>query len=148
MAFNYKFEKIMQLREREKEESETVFKEAQTLFETEANKLYELLKKKEDLIAVQEQKMKSGFSVLDIQHYQQFISNLEKLIDQQQRVVMTTRGRMQWCEQQLKEKNIEVKKYSKIRANDLVHYRRWMALEEAKQMDELSSIQFMNRKIR
>ncbi|MEM1503315.1 flagellar export protein FliJ [Domibacillus sp. 8LH] len=148
MSFNYKFEKIMQLREREKEESENVFREAQSQFETEANKLYELLKKKEDLIAVQEQKMKSGFSVLDIQHYQQFISNLEKLIDQQQRVVVTARGRMQWCEQQLKEKNIEVKKYSKIRANELTHYRKWAASEEAKQMDELSSIQFMNRKIR
>ncbi len=138
----------MQLREREKEESENVFREAQSQFETEANKLYELLKKKEDLIAVQEQKMKSGFSVLDIQHYQQFISNLEKLIDQQQRVVVTARGRMQWCEQQLKEKNIEVKKYSKIQANELTHYRKWAASEEAKQMDELSSIQFMNRKIR
>ncbi|WP_309087082.1 flagellar export protein FliJ [Domibacillus sp.] len=148
MSFNYKFEKIMQLREREKEESENVFREAQSQFETEANKLYELLKKKEDLIAVQEQKMKSGFSVLDIQHYQQFISNLEKLIDQQQRVVVTARGRMQWCEQQLKEKNIEVKKYSKIQANELTHYRKWAASEEAKQMDELSSIQFMNRKIR
>jgi flagellar protein FliJ len=148
MAFDYKFEKIMQLREREKEESENVFREAQNQFEAEANKLYGLLKKKEDLMAVQEQKMKSGFSVLDIQHYQQFISNLEKLIDEQQRLVVTTRGRMQWCEQQLKEKNIEVKKYSKIRANDLVHYRKWTDLEEAKQMDELSMIQFMNRKIR
>ncbi|OES43612.1 flagellar export protein FliJ [Domibacillus iocasae] len=148
MVFDYKFEKIMQLREREKEESENVFREAQNQFEAEANKLYGLLKKKEDLMAVQEQKMKSGFSVLDIQHYQQFISNLEKLIDEQQRLVVTTRGRMQWCEQQLKEKNIEVKKYSKIRANDLVHYRKWAASEEAKQMDELSMIQFMNRKIR
>lgn len=148
MAFEYKFEKIMQLREREKEESETVFREAQNQFEVEANKLYGLLKKKEDLIIIQEQKMKTGFSVLDIQHYQQFISNLEKVIEQQQRLVVTARGRMQWCEQQLKEKNIEVKKYSKIRANDLTDYRKWTALEEAKQMDELSSIQFMNRKIR
>ncbi|OXS78551.1 flagellar export protein FliJ [Domibacillus enclensis] len=148
MAFDYKFEKIMQLREQEKEESETVFRESQQAFEKEANKLYELLKKKEDLLFAQEQKMKTGFSVLDIQHYQQFVSNLEKLIEKQQQLVITSRGRMQWCEQQLKEKNIEVKKYSKIRANDLTRYHKQMAAEEAKQMDELSSIQFMNRKIR
>lgn len=148
MGYHYKFDKILQLREREKEESENIYREAVEQFEIEAEKLYGLLKKKEELIDVQEQKMKTGFSVLDIQHYQQFISNLEKLIEQQQQVVMTARGRMQWCEQQLKEKNIEVKKYGKIRTKDLAVYHKWLNIEEAKQMDELSSIQFMNRKIR
>ncbi|OMP68602.1 flagellar export protein FliJ [Domibacillus epiphyticus] len=148
MGYQYKFEKILQLREREKEESENVYREAVDQFESEAQKLYDLLKKKEQLIEVQEEKMKTGFSVLDIQHYQQFIGNLEKLIDRQQQVVITARGRMQWCEQQLKEKNIEVKKYGKIRAKELALYHKWMGMEEAKQMDELSSIQFMNRKIR
>ncbi len=138
----------MQLREREKEESETVFKEALGQFEVEANKLYELLKKKEDLLFAQEQKMKTGFSVLAIQQYQQFISNLDKVIENQQQVVLSTRSRMQWCEQQLTEKSIEVKKYGKIRAKDLASYHRWIGKEEAKQMDELSSMQFMNRKIR
>ncbi|OLN22788.1 flagellar export protein FliJ [Domibacillus antri] len=148
MGYQYKFDKIMQLREREKDESENTFREAVGQFEKEAEKLYDLLKKKEDLIDVQEQKMKTGFSVLDIQHYQQFIGNLEKIIDQQQQIVITARGRMQWCEQQLKEKNIEVKKYGKIRTKDLALYQKWENDEEAKRMDELSSIQFMNRKIR
>lgn len=148
MGYHYKFDKILQLREREKEESENVYREAVGQFEEEAEKLYDLLKKKEELIDVQEQKMKIGFSVLEIQHYQQFISNLEKLIEQQQQVVITARGRMQWCEQQLKEKNVEVKKYGKIRTKDLAVYHKWLNAEEAKQMDELSSIQFVNRKIR
>ncbi|OKL37137.1 flagellar export protein FliJ [Domibacillus mangrovi] len=148
MGYHYKFDNILQLREREKEESESVYREAVGQFEIEAEKLYDLLKKKEELIDVQEQKMKTGFSVLEIQHYQQFINNLEKLIEQQQQVVITARGRMQWCEQQLKEKNIEVKKYGKIRTKDLAVYHKWLNVEEAKQMDELSSIQFMNRKIR
>ncbi|KAB7708053.1 flagellar biosynthesis chaperone FliJ [Bacillus aerolatus] len=145
MAYNYKFQKILQLKEREKEETQTIYNEALKNFEEAAEKLYSLLKRKEGLIDFQETKMVSGFSIHEIQHYQLFVSNLEQTINYQQQVVINARSQMQWCEQQLREKNIEVKKYEKMKEKDFERFKESLLIDENKQMDEISAIQFMNR---
>ncbi|WP_100330912.1 flagellar export protein FliJ [Bacillus xiapuensis] len=145
MGYQYKFSKILQLKEREKEETQSLYAEAAKTFEKAAEKLYWLLKKKEELIDFQEVKMASGFAIHEIQHYQQFVSNLEQTISYQQQIVMNARSRMQWCAQQLKEKNIEVKKYEKIKEKDVQRFNECLRMNEAMQMDEISAIQFMNR---
>ncbi|KMY53618.1 flagellar biosynthesis chaperone [Bacillus sp. FJAT-27231] len=145
MVYHYKFQKILQLKEREKEETQTLYNESLKQFEEAAEKLYSLLKKKESLIDFQETKMVSGFSIHEIQHYQLFVSNLEQTIHYQQQVVINARSKMQWHEQQLQEKNIEVKKYEKIKEKDFEKFKESLLEEESKQMDEISAIQFMNR---
>jgi flagellar FliJ protein len=145
MGYHFKFEKILQIKEREKEEVQSEYHRARRQFEQVAEKLYELLKKKEDLLAFQETQLASGFPVYEIQHYQQFISNLEKMIDYQQKLVMNARNRMYWFENQLKEKNMEVKKYEKIKEKDWQKYKKLLGQMENKEMDELSVIQFLNR---
>lgn len=148
MGYYFKFEKILQIKEREKEEIQLGYHRAKRQFEQVAEKLYELLKKKEDLLAFQETQLASGFPVYEIQHYQLFISNLEKMIDYQQQLVMNARNRMFWFENQLKEKNIEVKKYEKIKEKEWQKYKKLLGQMENKEMDELSVIQFMNRRNR
>ena len=49
MTYQFRFEKIMIVKEREKEEALSVYNEAVKRFEEAAEKLYESLKKKEDL---------------------------------------------------------------------------------------------------
>ena len=48
--YNYRFEKVLTFREQEKTETEVEFKGSVEAFETVATKLYELLKKKEDIL--------------------------------------------------------------------------------------------------
>ncbi|MGG4010812.1 flagellar export protein FliJ [Bacillus smithii] len=148
MGYYFKFEKILQIKEREKEEIQSGYHRAKRQFEQVAEKLYELLKKKEDLLAFQESQLASGFPVYEIQHYQLFISNLEKMIDYQQQLVMNARNRMFWFENKLKEKNIEVKKYEKIKEKEWQKYQKLLGQMENREMDELSVIQFMNRRNR
>ncbi|AKP46866.1 MULTISPECIES: flagellar export protein FliJ [Bacillus] len=148
MGYYFKFEKILQIKEREKEEIQSGYHRAKRQFEQVAEKLYELLKKKEDLLAFQETQLASGFPVYEIQHYQLFISNLEKMIDYQQQLVMNARNRMFWFENKLKEKNIEVKKYEKIKEKEWQKYQKLLGQMENREMDELSVIQFMNRRNR
>ncbi|OZI11562.1 flagellar export protein FliJ [Bacillaceae bacterium SAS-127] len=145
-AYHYKFEKILQLREQEKEEMQNSYMEAMKRFEEAAEKLYTLLKKKEELIDHQETKMVSGFSIYEVQHYQQFVSNLEQTISFQQQIVIRARNKMQWCEQQLQERNIEVKKYEKMKEKDFQKFNASLLVMEQHQMDEISTIQFMNQR--
>ncbi|MDQ0214300.1 flagellar FliJ protein [Oikeobacillus pervagus] len=145
MNYHFKFDKILHLKEREKDEVLATYNESLKQFEEVAEKLYFLLKKKEDLLQYQENQLVSGFSIIEIQHHQQFISNLEKTIDYHQQLVINARNKMNWFSQLLQEKNIEVKKYEKIKEKDMKRFKAFLLQNENKQMDEISTIQFMNR---
>lgn len=135
----------MSLKEREKEEALSVYQDSVKKFEEVAEKLYELLKKKEQLEAFQLDGLKTGLSIVQIRHHQQFIGNLEKTIDHYQKMVMNARHRMNIYQEKLMDKNIEVKKFEKIREKDLGHFITDLKSTENKQMDDISIQHFMNR---
>ncbi|MBT2756014.1 flagellar export protein FliJ [Mesobacillus foraminis] len=145
MQYQYKFEKIMSLRTREKDEAQSVYQDAVRKFEEAADHLYQLLKKKEVLESHQSEKLSKGLAVSEIRHHQQFIGNLEKTIDYYQKMVINARNRMNYQHSQLMEKNIEVKKYQKIKEKDYLDYLTIEKEEENKVMDEISIQQFMSR---
>lgn len=145
MKYQFKFDRLLNLKEMEKEEALSVYQESVRRFEEAAEKLYELLKKKEDLESYQSSRLVSGLPVQEIRHYQQFIGNLEKSINQYQKIVQNARNRMLLFQEKLMEKNIEVKKYEKIREKDMMHYFDEEKSSENKQMDDISIQQFMNR---
>ncbi|MEL3971329.1 flagellar export protein FliJ [Rossellomorea oryzaecorticis] len=148
MSYQYRFERILTLKEKEKDEVNEQYKGAISKFEQVAEKLYEFLKKKEELEVHQADKLQNGLSVQDIRHHQQFITNLEKTISYYQDLVIQARNRMNWYEEKLVDMNVEVKKYEKIKEKDLIIFQRNMKENENKQLDEVSVVQYMNREIR
>lgn len=148
MNYIYRFDQVLTIREQEKSEVETAYKEAVTEFEIMATELYELLKKKEDTIQSQENKMRHGFSVNGIKHYAYFIEGIEKSIDHVQRKVQQARSKMTWHEEKLLEKSIEVRKYEKMKEKDLEIFKAEEERVEANRLDELASAQYFNREIR
>ncbi|WP_010172480.1 hypothetical protein [Bacillus coahuilensis] len=66
-----------------------------------AEKLYELLKKKEDLIDYQEKQLQIGIAVQSIRQHSSFLTNLEKSISYYQERVIQARNRMTWFEQKI-----------------------------------------------
>jgi flagellar protein FliJ len=148
MSYQYRFERILTLKEKEKDEVNEQYKGAISKFELVAEKLYEFLKKKEELEVHQADKLQNGLSVQDIRHHQQFITNLEKTISYYQDLVIQARNRMNWYEEKLVDMNVEVKKYEKIKEKDLLIFQRNIKEAENKQLDEVSVVQYMNRGIR
>jgi flagellar protein FliJ len=145
MVFQYKFDKILQIKEKEKGESLAIYHMAVRKFEEAAEKLYELLKKKEDLEIFQSSRIADGLPVQEIRLHQQFILNLQKSIEYYQKMVQNARNRMNFYQEKLMEMNIEVKKYEKIKQKDLHVYKKDEKLTEGRQMDDISIQQFMNR---
>lgn len=140
--YQYRFEKVLTYREQEKTETEIEYKKAVDSFETVATELYDLLKKKEEVTAEQQEKMKKGFYVNDIHQYGRFMESLEKRIDSLQQAVIRARSKMNWFEEKLLEKTIEVKKFEKMKEKDQEHYRIEMEQAEASLMDELTTSKF------
>lgn len=145
MNYQYKFARVLALREREKDEALSSYQESVKKFEEVAQKLYELLKKKEDLESYQAVGLQQGLAIIDIRHQQQFIGNIEKTIDYYQNMVINARNRMNLHQEKLMEKNIEVKKYEKIREKDFELFLKEFKLDENKQMDDISIQHFVHR---
>ncbi|MFY0741844.1 flagellar export protein FliJ [Solibacillus silvestris] len=148
MKYNYRFEKILVVKDQEKTESEMAFKESVQVFEEIATKLYDLLKKKEDLIEYQQERLKIGSSIDEINHYSKFIDSMEKTIEDAQQKVIQARAKMNWHEQKLLEKSLEVRKYEKMRERDHERFIEDQLHIEAIQLDELSTIAYYKKEIR
>ncbi|MEK3800269.1 flagellar export protein FliJ [Peribacillus sp. FSL H8-0477] len=148
MNYHYKFEKILTIKEKEKNDASSKYNESVKKFEEVAEKLYKLLKKKEDMQNFQQVKLKEGMAVQEIRHHQQFMDNIEKLLARIQQEVVEARYRMNAYQEKLIEKNIEVKKYEKIKEKDFDKFLDQIKEIENKNMDEISIRQFINKAIR
>ena len=144
----YRFEKILTVCEQEKTETEIAYKEAVQSFEKIATKLYELLKKKEDLITFQQERLKIGSSIDEISHYSRFIDSMEKTIEEVQQKVVQARTKMNWHEQKLLEKNLEVSKKEKMREKDFEAFQVEQERSEIIRLDELSTMAYYKKEIR
>jgi flagellar FliJ protein len=145
MAYQFKFEKIMKLKEREKDEVLSTYNESVKRFEEAAENLFRSLKKKEDIESYQRSKLENGLSVQEIRHHQSFIHNLQKTIDHDQKVVVHTRNQMNFYQDKLLQRNIEVKKYEVLKEKGKLVFLEELRQLEAKQMDDISIQQYMHR---
>ncbi|MFF5993315.1 flagellar export protein FliJ [Lysinibacillus sp. KU-BSD001] len=148
LRYSYRFEQILTVREQEKNETEMAYKESVRSFEEIATKLYELLKKKEDLVAFQQERLQVGSSIDEISHYARFIDSMEKTIEDVQQKVGQARAKMNWHEQKLLEKNLEVRKYEKMREKDFEAFREEQNRLETIQLDEMATLTYNKREIR
>jgi flagellar protein FliJ len=135
----------MKLKEREKDEVLSTYNESVKRFEEAAENLFRSLKKKEDLESYQRSKLENGLSVQEIRHHQTFIHNLQKTIDHDQKVVVHTRNQMNFYQDKLLQKNIEVKKYEVLKEKGKLVFLEEIRQLEAKQMDDISIQQYMHR---
>lgn len=140
--YYYRFEHILTYQEQKKNETEADYKGAVDQFEQVATRLYELLKKKEQLIADYENKLAAGFSIEQIKLTTQYLEKLERLITEVQQQVIEHRARMNWYEEKLLEDTIEVKKYEKMREKDVELFLEEEQRKEALFLDEISTQQY------
>ncbi len=145
MSTNFRFQKIMDVKENEKEQSLAEYNQSVKDFENVANKLYDSLKQKEVLEENTLSRLSKGISVQEIRHYQQFVSNIEKTISHYQKLVLLTRNRMDEKKSKLMHKNIELKKYEKLKEKQQSEFLLTLNQLENKYMDDLSIQTYMHR---
>jgi flagellar FliJ protein len=129
---------VLELKENEKEKSLEDYNRSVSEFEKAAEKLYDCRKKKEVLAERTVRQLNTGMPVQEIRHFQQFVTNLEKTITHYQRLVVMTRENMNEKQLELTEKNIEVKKYEKMKEKHYEVHLEHVKTSESKFMDDLS----------
>ena len=147
-TYKYRFDQVMIVKQQEKDQTEIAYKDAKKSFEDIATRLYNLLKKKEDLINFQEKKLAKGATINEIHHYSSFLNSVEKSIDETQQKVIQARSKMEWHKDKLIEKSLECRKYEKMKEKDYQTYHKEQERLEMIELDELSSIAYYNKEIR
>ncbi|AYC29242.1 flagellar export protein FliJ [Paenisporosarcina cavernae] len=146
-AYNYRFENVLTLRDQEKTEMEVAYKDSVRHFEDVATKLYDLLKKKENTLENQQMNLEKGSTMDDFHHYTRFINGLERSINDLQQIVVQARIKMNWHEEKLIEKNMEVRKYEKMREKDYSQFIELQNKNEMNRLDELSTLAFRQKRM-
>jgi flagellar protein FliJ len=139
------FQRIRDIRDREKQESQKVHKEAVDTFEKQAELLYETLRKKEEAVDKFNQTLtERAVEANAIVQHQRYIKRLEERIDSLQPAVQKARVHMQHSQVKLSAAHIEVKKFDTLIENKEAKQLNWIKSEENRNMDELSMQQYLN----
>ncbi|GGJ55945.1 flagellar FliJ protein [Anoxybacillus voinovskiensis] len=146
MVRPFKLHKLLAIKEKEKEKALGEYQEATKRFEEVGEKLYHLLKQKEDYEETYKQKMSTGLSIQEIRHFRQFVTNLERTISHYQQLVAQAREQMLLKQAKLAEAAIEVKKYEKMKEKHEQAVHEVLQTAENRWMDEVSIQQFIHRK--
>lgn len=145
MANQFRLEKVLHIKEKEKDLSEIEFANAQHHFENVARKLYELLKKKEELEKQYENKMRTGMQADVIRQYNLHLQSLQNSILQQQLLVNQARFEMEQKRQAIVQKSIEIKKYNILKDKHLENVQTKQKRNEMNLLDELSILKLGER---
>ncbi|UOQ43053.1 flagellar export protein FliJ [Halobacillus salinarum] len=143
------FQKIKDLKERDKNEHMKAYRRSVESFEQVATELYETLKEKEQAednfyLSLEQKKVPA---VSFIQH-QQYIQRLDEKAEFLQPRVQTARTTMESSQAKLTDAHVEMKKFQKLIERRIEKDEQGVKEAEAKHMDELSMNQFLNYKNR
>ncbi|MFG6496787.1 flagellar export protein FliJ [Fictibacillus sp. UD] len=142
MSFHFSMEKVLTVKQKEKESIEQELGEAVQAFESVAEEIYSLLKRKEDIENLSNHQFQQRIFVNDLQNTQRFLLSMTNKIKGLQPVLQRARERMQIIQQKLVQQTIEVKKYEKLKEKQLTAYKVEITSYENKQNDEFSVLRF------
>jgi flagellar FliJ protein len=135
-------EKILSVKQKEKESIELELGEAVQAFESIAEEIYGLLKRKEDIDNLSNSQFQQKIIVNDLQNTQRFLLSLTNKVKELQPVLQRARERMQVIQQKLLQQTIEVKKYEKLKEKQFQAYEIDQNWNEIRQNDEFSVLRF------
>ncbi|MCR6096043.1 flagellar export protein FliJ [Salipaludibacillus agaradhaerens] len=145
MSFKFALQKVLEVKDFEKTDAERAYTESVEEFEGVATQLYELLKKKEELVEETEKKLLRGLAISSIQLNEQNISFLQTEINKLQLSTQKARQNMNEKEKFLLFKTVDLKKYEKMKKIKQAQYLENEKREELKFLDEVSIQQFVRR---
>ncbi|WP_157811967.1 flagellar export protein FliJ [Alteribacter populi] len=143
MSFTFSLQKVLELKEHERNQADEAWNEATSEFEEVAMELYHLLKQKEEMENDYHGALEKGISISHLQHYQTRLSDLERIIHRSQKETQRARAKMQSSEHKRTLRAVDVKKYEKVKQKKQEQYASWQKANDMKSLDEIAVQQFM-----
>ncbi|WP_078554676.1 flagellar export protein FliJ [Bacillus alkalicellulosilyticus] len=145
MSFRYTLQKVLEIKEKDKQEKQQMYITATQTFEETATQLYNLLKRKEEIESDYRTKLEKGIVVFELQRHQSVMSGLQRNIEEQQFKTNVAREQMVQTQDVLTKSSIDVKTFEIMKERK---YEQYLFEEKAKEnqfMDEISVQLYVNR---
>ncbi|HLR22199.1 MAG TPA: flagellar export protein FliJ [Pseudogracilibacillus sp.] len=146
MADTAVLEKILHVKEKEKDAAQLDKTEAVNRFEEIASRLYEELKRKENAESELDVVMKAKATITMIKEQSRYISLMKEKINTLQNNVQKARIEMEQKQNALTEAHIEVKKIERLIALREQEQKELLQKQEMAFMDEISMLQFQKQR--
>jgi flagellar protein FliJ len=140
------FNKLIDAKQREKQTILDYYNELKERFEEVGNTLFSLLNKEEQAKKNMNKLIEKG-NVSEIQKQTQFIQQLVPQIKQQETLYQQIKDQLHIEELKLVNKNVEMKKFEKVKGKKIELFNQSIKEKESKEMDEISINQFMQGQV-
>lgn len=145
MSFQFRFEKILTMKEKETESAFHEMNVIKTIKETAEQQLLQLVEKKDSYIQDYQTMMRNSLRVTDIQEREQYIHFLNKQIDRARKKVNELTQEFHLKNNLLLAKNQEEKIWSSWREKSLEEYTEKINREEQNQLDEMAVLRYFHK---
>ncbi|EIT85084.1 flagellar biosynthesis chaperone [Fictibacillus macauensis ZFHKF-1] len=144
MIFEFKMEKLLRLKIREKEQAEVSYAASVDRFEELAQTLFQLLKQRERIEEHSSHQFRQKVVINELQQTQRFLLSLSQRIADLHERVLHARREMNEAQQWLVEKTTDVKKLEKLKEKREEVHKEHIRLYEMKESDEVAVRRYIN----
>jgi flagellar FliJ protein len=140
MPFEFRLERIRKIAESEKDHLESQYREACSRLEDVGYRLIDLFKQKEATQTELEGRMKRSITIDSMKLILFDVEKMDRVIEKLSIRYHQEKRRVEMLREQLKEKNIEVKKYDHVKEKQWKNYRGELKKLEMDRMDEIAAV--------
>ncbi len=142
MAFQFRYQRILDIRELEEDQEKARFAEIQQKLSAEKRKLREHKQELQDLLSSEGKNRKNQTNVQNFLQLQRYASLLENRISRQQRVVEEWQEKLDKQRKKLIEASQQRQVMDKLKENDFEEFQEEIRKEEERQNNEIANQQF------
>jgi flagellar protein FliJ len=146
MSFQFRFDKILTMKEKEKESALNEMNVARKMKELAEQQLLELVERKESYLLDYQTSMRMSLTVTEIQEREQYQHFLNKQIERERAKVANLTRELALKNQMLLAKNQEEKMWSTWRDKSYDAYAENLKREEQNVLDEMAVIRYFHNK--
>ncbi|GGE42138.1 flagellar FliJ protein [Pullulanibacillus camelliae] len=143
MAFQFRFDRMMQINESEKKLLEQQYNEIYQQLERQGKRLIALMERKENVQNQFENQKRVKMTIADVMSQTQLLSSISEHLKEEQSRYNQIRTRVEHFHQKLLDKSIEIKKFEKLKDVQRQQYDRIERQKENQLMDEKAAINYL-----
>ncbi|WP_400162975.1 flagellar export protein FliJ [Brevibacillus sp. TJ4] len=144
-GFQFQLQKVLDLKEKEKEQAEWAFGKSVQLKNEEESKLVRLYEHRDDMAQMLVQAQEQACTASQLIMISQYRQSVERNIRHQQQTVQGLEQEVERCQVKLRERMKESQLWQRLRERSLAQYHEELKVREQKELDEIGTQLYLRR---
>jgi flagellar protein FliJ len=148
MSFVYSFQKLLDLKEKEKEQAEMGYTKSRQALEKEDALLQKLVRDKEHMQHAIYQKTEANITLADLRNSYEYLDHMQQLIIKAHHTRAQAEQDMRHKQETLQQKALDEKVWIKLKENSHMQYTEKVKQQEQKELDEMAVARYYRQQVR